>query len=172
MIEEFKDENSWLSNMYPFEEPFITMGFSYRTNEHFYVAMKATDIETRKQVTEIISPYEVRKFGKTFTVRGNWNESRLSFMLGGLRYKFSRYNPILRQKLIDTGDQYLQEGNTWGDSFWGYCFIDEFGHNYLGKLLMMVRSEIQTLDNLQSISTIDIPAEYTKLVNENFWELM
>lgn len=32
------------------------------------------------------------------------------------------------------------EGNTWGDKFWGVC--DGEGENHLGKLLMEVRAEL------------------------------
>lgn len=28
-------------------------------------------------------------------------------------------NEGLQQKLLDTGDAYLEEGNTWGDRIWG-----------------------------------------------------
>ena len=143
MIHEFKDEYSWLSNMAPFEKPFVYEGLSYRTNEHFYVAMKTTDIEIRKQITEITSPGKVKRFGREFEIRDDWDKIRIPTMKTGVDYKFSENNPILKQNLIQTGDQYIQEGNTWGDSFWGYCFIDEMGKNHLGKLIMERREVIR-----------------------------
>jgi hypothetical protein len=173
MIEEFKDEYSWLSNMAPFEKPFIHNGLRYRTNEHFYVAMKTKDTFNRIELAQNIkSPGKVKRLGRTFEIREDWNDIRLAVMLQGLRYKFSKSNPILRQKLLDTGDQYIQEGNSWGDSFWGYCFTDEMGKNHLGRLLMQVRFEIRVVDNCDSISSLDIPEEYGRLVNENFWDLV
>jgi predicted NAD-dependent protein-ADP-ribosyltransferase YbiA (DUF1768 family) len=36
----------------------------------------------------------------------------------------------------------LIEGNTWGDKFWGQ--VKGEGANYLGRLLMKVREELQT----------------------------
>lgn len=147
MIHEFKDKYRWLSNMTTFEKPFIHNGLRYRTNEHFYVAMKSKDTHVRIAVTEIISPGKVKRFGRIFDIRDDWDEIRIPTMLEGLRYKFSIDNPVLRQKLIDTGDMYIQEGNTWGDSFWGYCFIDEMGKNNLGKLLMQIREEIRWKKN-------------------------
>ena len=56
-----------------------------------------------------------------------------------LRIKFS--NPKLRKALLDTGDEYLEEGNTWGDQYWGVC--NGVGKNKLGKLLMKIRQEIK-----------------------------
>jgi hypothetical protein len=129
--------------MTPFEKPFVYEQLSYRTNEHFYVAMKTKDIEIRKQITEIRNPYEVKQFGYTFPLREGWKAIKISTMKTGIDYKFSDDNPILKQKLIETKDQYIQEGNTWGDSFWGYCFIDEMGKNNLGKLIMERREEIR-----------------------------
>lgn len=142
MIQEFKDKYAWLSNMSPFEQPLIWEGISYRTNEHFYVAMKTTDANIRKEISLINSPGKVKRFGRTLEIREDWEDIKLKVMLSGLRWKFSKYNPILREKLIATGEEYLQEGNNWGDSFWGYDMIEEWGHNHLGKLLMQVRSEI------------------------------
>ena len=66
-------------------------------------------------------------------------------MLDGLRYKFAI--PELRDKLLATGDQYLEEGNSWHDNYWGNCDCprckDTMGRNMLGQLLMQVREEIK-----------------------------
>ena len=50
-------------------------------------------------------------------------------------------NDDLADCLVDTGDQPLIEGNTWGDRFWGVC--GGTGMNHLGRLLMEVREELQ-----------------------------
>ncbi len=141
MIKEFQKEYRWLSNFTFFEAPLVYQEMKFPTNEHFYVAMKTKDVEVRKQVSE--HPLKgVKKFGQTLTVREDWKGIRLGVMLYGLRYKFSENNPILRQKLIDTGDQELQEGNYWNDKFWGVCLKTGEGENNLGSLLMQVRDEI------------------------------
>ena len=54
--------------------------------------------------------------------------------------KFSQ-NEELREKLIATGDEYLAEGNTWHDTYWGVC--NGKGKNKLGKILMQVREELK-----------------------------
>ena len=46
-------------------------------------------------------------------------------------------------QLLDTGDQELVEYNTWGDTYWGVCTRIRQGQNWLGKILMEVREELQ-----------------------------
>ena len=43
----------------------------------------------------------------------------------------------LKNKLLETGDSELIEGNVWGDTFWGIC--NGQGSNMLGVLLTYVR---------------------------------
>jgi predicted NAD-dependent protein-ADP-ribosyltransferase YbiA (DUF1768 family) len=71
-------------------------------------------------------------------LRPDWREVREEVMEVGLRQKF-RQNPELLQKLLDTGDAYLEEGNTWNDRYWGVC--RGVGQNKLGHLLMKLREE-------------------------------
>ena len=50
-------------------------------------------------------------------------------------------NKELKEKLLATEDAYLEEGNTWGDTYWGTC--DGIGKNIMGLLTMRVREEIK-----------------------------
>ena len=50
-------------------------------------------------------------------------------------------NEDLQQKLLDTGNAYLEEGNTWGDRVWGT--VNGAGANNLDKILMEVRENIR-----------------------------
>lgn len=70
-------------------------------------------------------------------VRKDWPEVKLRIMSSLIRQKFSNFNPELKQKLIDTKDAYLEETNTWGDTYWGVC--NRVGENHLGKLIMETR---------------------------------
>jgi hypothetical protein len=54
-----------------------------------------------------------------------------------LESKFS--NKELKEKLIKTGEEYLEEKNTWGDKFWGTS--NGIGENNLGKILMNIRNK-------------------------------
>ncbi|CAM0109813.1 hypothetical protein VPH166E361_0118 [Vibrio phage 166E36-1] len=73
MINQFKDKYRWLSNFWFFDIPmkYPDEGggyFHFPTNEHFYVAMKTTDYNIRKQVAE--HPLKgLKKFGTTIELR-------------------------------------------------------------------------------------------------------
>lgn len=145
-ITEFKDEYRWLSNFWYFEKPLVYQGLSFPTNEHFYVAMKTKDYNLRKVISD--HPLKgLKKFGRSFEVRTDWEDIKIDVMSYGLKYKFSNNNPILRYKLIETGDKYLSEGNYWNDTFWGVDLKTGGGYNHLGKLLMDVRETIRKEDS-------------------------
>ena len=42
---------------------------------------------------------------------------------------------------VINGEEYLEEGNTWHDTYWGVC--NGKGKNKLGKILMQVREELK-----------------------------
>lgn len=141
MIKEFQKEYRWLSNFWVFDNSMIYGDLIFTTNEHFYVAMKTLDQSKRIEVANH-SLKGLKKFGNTLTLREDWDDVKISVMEYGLRYKFSEANPVLRQKLINTGDLHIQEGNYWGDKFWGVCLKTGDGENNLGKLLMKIREEM------------------------------
>lgn len=62
-----------------------------------------------------------------------------------MREKFTQ-NTELADKLLATGDAYLEEGNTWGDRIWGT--VNGSGANRLGVILMQIRAELK--DDLQA----------------------
>ena len=142
MIEQFQGEHRWLSNFGFFETPLIYQGMAYLTNEHFYVAMKTKDVSIRKQVSDH-NLKGLKKFGNTFQLRDDWESVKFDVMLHGLRYKFSENNPKLRQQLIATGDEHIQEGTWWNDRVWGIDLKTGIGENNLGRLLMQVRDELK-----------------------------
>lgn len=136
----FRDEYSFLSNFARFDTVMIYGGIAFITNEHFYQAMKFKDKWTRKKIAEHPSK-GLKSFCSQFSVRGDWEEIKLSVMEYGLRYKFSDYNPTLKSALINTKSIELIEYNYWGDKFWGVCSKTGVGENNLGKLLMKIREE-------------------------------
>lgn len=60
--------------------------------------------------------------------------------------KFSQ-NEDLKTKLLQTEDEYLVEGNTWNDNYWGRC--NPYGLNRLGLILQLVLDEIRNNCNHQ-----------------------
>ena len=78
--------------------------------------------------------------GGLVAMRSDWNEIKVQVMREILYAKFSQ-NPELKQKLLATVTDYLEETNTWYDTFWGVC--KGKGENWLGKLLMELREKFR-----------------------------
>ncbi|AGH32005.1 GTP cyclohydrolase II [Vibrio phage PWH3a-P1] len=140
----FREEYSFLSNFAYFETPMKYGGLTFPSNEHFYQAMKFSKDSVRRVEISNHPSKGLKKYVNSLKSewRKDWDSVKLDVMLYGLRYKFSEYNPILRQKLIDTKGVELIEYNWWGDKFFGVCLKTGEGENHLGKLLMQVREEI------------------------------
>lgn len=141
-INTFKKDYAFLSNF-----SYCTIkynGFTFPTLEHAYQAAKATNKEEQKQFTlATLKPGEAKSLGRAISVRDDWNEVKLGIMYELVKQKFS--NPRLKQKLLDTGEIFLEEGNYWHDNYWGNCYCNDCqskkGENKLGRILMLVRQE-------------------------------
>jgi predicted NAD-dependent protein-ADP-ribosyltransferase YbiA (DUF1768 family) len=86
------------------------------------------------------TPGLAKKLGKTDPLRADWDKIKVSVMALGLCKKFSY--PELAQKLIATYPHDLIEGNYWGDEIWGVNLKTGKGLNHLGKLLVMIRTNL------------------------------
>lgn len=126
----------WLSNFWysPIED-----GLVYPTLEHAYQAAKTNSVLDKITIQEADSPSIAKQLGKKVKKRADWEQVKLVIMKALLHKKF--LCPQLRAKLLSTGEAYLEEANTWGDTFWGTC--GGLGQNKLGELLMEVRGEIR-----------------------------
>jgi hypothetical protein len=138
VIRGFQGEYRWLSNFWP--SPVRYWDFECPTVEHAYQAGKASTWEEALAVTLSVTPGEAKRAGRTVTLRGDWEEIKVPFMLDLLRQKFA--HAPLRQALVATRDALLVEENTWGDTFWGVS--RGRGSNVLGELLMRVRDEVRS----------------------------
>lgn len=136
-IDCFKDEYFFLSNFY--EVPVEYDGLKYGSSEAAYQAQKCEFPSKRKEFQNL-SPSKSKSLGKKVTLREDWDEVKYKVMLEIVRNKFKQ-NSELKEKLIATGDTYLEEGNWWGDIIWGVC--NGIGKNILGKILMKVRDELK-----------------------------
>lgn len=130
VIDSFTGEYAFLSNFYPTE---------FGSVEHLFQAAKTLDHKEQEEIMRAHSPGKAKRLGRKATLRSDWEEVKLDHMEFFLRWKFS--NPELRQKLLDTGDATLVEGNHWGDTYWGVCRGK--GENHLGKLLMKIREDLR-----------------------------
>ena len=136
-IDSFRDENFFLSNFFLCN---ITIdGITYNSAEAAFQAQKVLDDEEKKKFISI-TPIQAKRLGKKVKLREDWEEVKVDIMRGIVRCKFTQ-NPDLAEKLIQTGDTELIEGNKWRDYFWGMC--NGKGKNNLGKILMEVREEFK-----------------------------
>lgn len=143
MIKELQGEHRFLSNFYPFDVPLVIEGISYPTLEHFYVAMKTDSIVNRKRIAAMETPGQAKRYGSAMPIREDWESIKVEVMQAALAYKFSSMNPNLKQLLLDTGEELIQEGNNWNDTFWGVSLRTGEGQNQLGIMLMVRRMELQ-----------------------------
>ena len=144
MINKFRGENRFLSNFY--ETSVEWEGLIYPSSEAAFQAAKTLDQEDRKRF-QTMAPTIAKREGYKVKLRENWKDIKIDVMYQIVLAKFSQ-NEFLKQKLIATGREWLEEGNTWGDRTWGT--VDGIGNNYLGKVLMAVRSVLmlqEAIDN-------------------------
>ena len=138
-IETFSEEFHFLSNFHP--SPIMYKGIAYPTSEHAYQAAKTLNENSRTNIALLETPSEAKKYGRSVRLRLDWNEIKLDVMKEIVRAKFTQ-NPLLQEKLLATNDIELEEGNTWGDKYWG--IYNEEGENHLGKILMNLRKRLNT----------------------------
>jgi len=142
-ITSFAGEYAFLSNFYQDEVP-LRIGFGYMdyenypTVEHFYQEQKTRDIEWRARIRAAETPGEAKRLGRAAPQRKNWAEIKNGVMWTGLNTKFDQSYP-LAIKLRDTHPAHLEEGNSWGDRYFGT--VNGIGENVLGKMLMIIRAE-------------------------------
>jgi len=145
MINRFLGKYRFLSNFYG--APITFKGRRFQTVEHAYQAAKTINIADIEAIQNASSAGHAKKLGKKVKLVADWETLRPNVMRQLLISKFLGY-PELKQKLLDTNDLTIIEGNRWHDTYWGYC---ECGHcppgkNMLGKLLMQIRAELRVAD--------------------------
>ena len=139
MIKEFKDEYRWLSNFVPAK---ITLGKrTFASVEHAYQSEKSDDPDWKTYCTLETNPAVVKRQAKNVILRKNWDEMRDHIMIDCLIQKFSQ-EPY-KQLLLDTKNEEIQEGNYWGDDYWGVNLKTGKGQNKLGKIIMRIRNDIK-----------------------------
>ncbi len=112
-------------------------GFLFDYVENAFMAAKSLDLDIQSKFVNM-TPSEAKAFGHKIQLRTDWEEVKEDFMF---IFNFQKYekNLELRTKLLDTGDRYLEETNSWMDREWGVDYKTGEGNNKLGKILMRVR---------------------------------
>ena len=137
MIKTFHGEHAFLSNFYP--SPIEFEGIVYPTVEHAFQAAKTNDPETRQKIADKDTPGKAKRAGGKRGILPDFDFDAWEEKNSLCKAKFQ--DPELRAKLDATGDQELQEGNNWNDTFWGISNKTGKGKNTLGKILMKIRRE-------------------------------
>lgn len=136
MINRFRGDYNFLSNF--FWCPVKIDGITYLNAEAAYQAQKSSEQKVKENFARL--PAHVAKSaGRKIDIREDFEEEKLEVMKKVVTAKF-RQSGELTESLIDTYPQELQEGNEWGDKFWGV--VNGEGQNHLGKILMEVRETL------------------------------
>lgn len=133
-IDQFDGPNYFLSNFFIENDG--------KTVEHRFQAAKALDPEQAKRIYDAESAYSAKYFGRSCKLRPDWEQVKNDIMYELVTKKFE--DPYLRTLLLNTGDAYLTEGNTWNDKYWGVDIRTGEGENHLGMILMRVRGELRS----------------------------
>lgn len=149
----------FLSNFYPAEVELD--GVIYPTVEHAYQAAKSDDPVSREYVRAAPTPAEAKRAGRRLKARKDWDAVKVGIMFVLLLRKFDEGTP-LAEKLLATGNRYLEEGNWWGDVFWGVSGGQ--GKNMLGILLMGVRESLKGGVKLE----LELNRLARKMLNDRF----
>lgn len=141
-ILEFRGETKWLSNFFGGEV--VHEGLRYRNAEAAFQAAKNLDKSARVPFTKMSASEAKAAGGKNGIVklRDDWEKIKDQVMYDITLDKFIR-NESSRKLLLKTEDAPLEEGNHHGDKIWGT--VDGVGENRLGKILMKVRSKLQSV---------------------------
>lgn len=134
-ISEFRGEYFFLSNFY--HAPVVYDGLRFENNEAAFQAAKCPE---QAKMFCGLNPQDAKRLGRRVPLRPDWEKVKFGIMENICRAKFQR-NPALLEKLLQTGDAELVEGNSWGDRIWGVCRGS--GENNLGKILMKLREELR-----------------------------
>ena len=138
-IDSFRGKYYFLSNFYPAQLTYNEV--TYLNAEAAFQAQKVFSKEEQLLFANLL-PSEAKRLGRRVNLRPDWDRVKDQIMYEVVKAKFEQ-NPDLRAKLLATGYVYLEEGNTWGDRYWGVD-ANGVGLNKLGHILMQVRRELQT----------------------------
>lgn len=108
MINKFRGEYNWLSNFASCKV--VYKGINYPSIENAYQSAKSDDIKWKK-FCSTHNAIIVKKCSHKIPLIESWNKIKLSIMEELLRQKFI-FNDYYKKKLIETKDEYIEEGNT------------------------------------------------------------
>ena len=144
--------------------PLLVNGVRVRTSEALYQACRFPHLpEVQRLIIEHGSPMTAKMKSKRHRhdSRRDWNRVRVNVMRWCLRVKLAQNWDRFSKLLLDTRNRPIVEQSR-RDDFWGAKPLDErtlMGMNVLGRLLMELRSSVQTeaRQKLLRVEPISIP---------------
>lgn len=139
VISDFRKKYSFLSNYA--EKCFIWKDRMFCNSEAAFQSEKSLDPKVQDSFTRMTAS-EAKSAGRRLKLRPDWEEVKDGIMEEIVYEKFSQ-NDYLLERLLDTGDAVLIEGNSWHDTYWGVDSSTGEGENKLGLILMRVRDRLR-----------------------------
>ena len=141
-IMSFRGEYSFLSNFYE-GKVFTYKGLKFNNTEAHFHAEKCW---SRAKEFEMVRPLQSKRLGRRVLMRRDWDRIKDRVMYDVCYAKFTQ-DPVLKAKLLATGNRELVEGNTHGDRCWGMTCSNGvwIGENRLGKVLMKLRDDLREM---------------------------
>jgi len=145
IIEEFSGDYRFLSNFWPCEIKY--KGFVFPSTEHAYQAVKWLYVSNNDHPEELIFDFlekattagKAKRMGRMIPIDPKiWGGVKVQVMREVSHIKYIDALD-LRELLKATNPMYIQEGNNWGDTFWGVDLKTGLGKNVLGRILMNER---------------------------------
>ena len=139
MIKEFKGDFRWLSNFAPCKIELD--GLIYPSVEHAYMSAKNNNTYWKEFCMTEKSAGFVKKESYKLILTLDWDNKKIEVMKHSLIQKFNQ-EPY-KSKLLNTENEFIQEGNMWNDKFWGVCLKTGKGENNLGRMIMDIRTKLR-----------------------------
>ena len=129
--------HAYLANSYA--ALLVVDGVTYPTVTHAYWALATSDPAVRREIMAAPTAEAARVLGLRAPQRPDWPVVRLAVMTRLVREKFDQH-PDLAALLIATGDGRLLDMVSEPGNYWGAA---RGGRNWLGRILELIRSELQ-----------------------------
>ena len=169
------EQLGWLGNMSAL--PVRVEGVRYSTTEHLFQCMRFEDELVRKEIRESKSPMSSKMVMKKHKERVSIvprSEEDLNLMRSVLRIKMEFY-PKLQEELVkQDSDSIIIEDcskrSGASSKFWGMKLTDGVweGENWLGRLWMELRLELQGGEIISELDTTSFPGSLWMGVHEYF----
>lgn len=136
-----QDAYGEFSNFAPY--PILLDKKRWPTSEHYFQAQKFLDARVQERIRSASTPMLAARLGRDRKqrLRADWESVKVSVMRWAVEAKFRQHDD-LAVLLLSTADASIVE-HTDADAFWGDGG-DGSGRNMLGRILMDVRTILQT----------------------------